>query len=300
MTIQEQGKLLKLEQIASQHVAPCVVKWRELVKKQINSPEKLHLGHTLLELIAWLGLGIELDYLPRSETSILIRFIFTNLEREYEELKEYWNADWGSSMRSLLDSAFAQRSSLYPATFPYPVTQTLQAVYDTTLLLVDGFMQDASSQSFVMAEAFLRTPEWDALDVSSRTRAWAEAVEFQHAANPPPYWVPGYLNVIEYFDSLRTLFENQNTDEIAELKRRVYDFQRWRLNLHEQETKRRFDQVSQSIESVFDLIAPASMRGEARNSFEATVNAVVQSLTSGGELSANQQGRAAASMTAHG
>jgi hypothetical protein len=268
MTLPIEFQAAKLADFVTVSLMPQLDRWR-VEREQPGYPvEKVYLGHTLLELIGWACVGIELEVFPRSDGSKIIQAIFGALGAEYRELKEFFSSEWSSASLQMLK--IADSHSVYPGSFYYPVTDSLQGRYQMSVLIANRLVEDNVAQEYLMRQAFSPTEEWEDQMIRADTLEWARSFQ-ENETEPAPFWVSGYLKAIEYFDSFRSIFAGVDRPALAALKQETYDLIRWRLNLRIRETRRRFDLVTESVIAILDLIEPAVLRAPAKEQLNAAI-----------------------------
>jgi hypothetical protein len=79
---------------------------------------------------------------------------------------------------------------------------------------------------------------------------------------------------------LNVLFADVEEPALSELRRRIYDFHRWRLNLREAEIRRRFDEVTDAMLSIIDLFGPNDLTQPTKSELQSRISAVIFDLSS--------------------
>jgi len=250
-------QLARLSQFAEWAVQPQMERWQGIGTLSGHTYQELHLGHTLLELIAWVWWGTGTDLFPQKEGLAIIQRLFSSLGAEYQYLVEHWSSEWGPDMREALDLAYAAQGKSNIVDVQRASTDVIAAYYDTSLGLMADFMDDAAAQFYLSAQAFFDRAAWDSEQVDRVIVDWSRGA--MEANEPPPVWFAGYLGAVGHFYSLNLLFANETDSAVNPLKRRIYDSHMWRLNLREEETRRRFDDVTKAVLSIIDLINSAKL-----------------------------------------
>lgn len=277
MTLPTDLQLAKVADFVTISVMPQLARWK-IEREQPGYPvQKVYLGHTLIELIAWACVGIEVEVFPRSDGSKVIQAIFSELGTEYRELKDLFSHEWSSASITMLDIAYSH--AVYPGSFYYRITDSLQGLYQMNLLVANRLIEDDVAQEYLMRQAFSPTEEWDDQSIRAETLGWARNFE-ESETEPAPFWIPGYLKSMEYFDCFRSMFAGANRPDLIALKQETYDLIRWRLNLRVPETRRRFDLVTESVIALLDLIEPAVLRAPAKEQLNEAIVQIRTDFTS--------------------
>jgi hypothetical protein len=173
-------QLVRIGQFAEWHIAPCLERWRRRDARSEHSYRELHLGHTLLELIAWLSLGSEIEFFPGTEANAIVRRLFSELGGEYKYLVDHWSSEWGSEMRAALELAYAaeqDRFQFQTSDFRKMSSGNARAIYETSLGLIADFTNDEAAQDYLSAQAFFETSTWDSQQVPLTIRNWSRSLD---------------------------------------------------------------------------------------------------------------------------
>jgi hypothetical protein len=283
MTTAEQAKQARLGSLVEFKVEPTMELLRQLISS--DSVERVHTAQTLLELLSWLLLGIEIGYFPRVESSATVQTIFQALGDDFQELMSSYAESWDGNERARFFLAFHQSHSTYPGIFPRESDEVIEALFATSLVLSESFMQDKLAQIYIMAQNHYPAPAWSALKVRSATLTWAGDCETATSEPPePPFWVPGFLGAFDHIDGQLSLFRDRASPGTRELKSRIIGLQGWRFNIRNKDVAVRFFEVADSIAEILDLITPAQLDHALKAQFRGQVRAVAEELFTDGHV----------------
>jgi hypothetical protein len=231
----------------------------------------------VLEAFLWLHSGVECEYFHSVNARRLTYEYFPTLLKAHEgTLISKLDQRFSPPLQAILESQFSGRLDLFSADSAKRPSSLEFRFFQRALILADGFCQESSAQALVDTLAFNRFAQWNAYvdEVRAFVIRNIDRVTMPDKIEMPDQveaLISGFTNIIRYMETFHAFLQEPlpegegYSERLPNLKQRIKELQRWRLDFGDDGKVNAFNAMLQAIVEVPQNELPAaSLFGRVR------------------------------------